>query len=58
MKYYSTWQEAFMDYIRHFGHNYEEGNIYALYSEFEYNLGKNSKGVYFLNGIKQLEQTK
>ncbi len=45
-----------MDYIRHFGHECEEDNIYALYSEFEYNLGKNSKGVYFLNGIKQINR--
>lgn len=42
-----------MDYIRHFGHNYEEDNIYSLYNEFEHNLGKNSKGVYFLYGIAE-----
>lgn len=46
MKYYKTWQEAFKDFIDHFGHNYEDA--YNLVSEFEQQLNRNVKGVYFM----------
>lgn len=46
MKYYKTWQEAFIDFIERFGHNYEES--YTLTAEFEEKLNKNNKGVYYI----------
>lgn len=46
MKYYKTWQEAFIDFINHFGHNYKDS--YNLAAEFEEKLGQNIKGVYFM----------
>ncbi len=46
MKYYTTWQEAFKDFIDRFGHNYEDS--YNLAAEFEENLCRNIKGVWYI----------
>lgn len=46
MKYYATWQEAFLDFIERFGHNYKDS--YTLAAEFENNLNKNAKGTYYI----------
>lgn len=46
MRYYKTWQEAFKDFIERFGHNYEDS--YNLAAEFEQQLNKNIKGVYYM----------
>jgi hypothetical protein len=46
MRYYKTWQEAFIDFINEFGHNYKDS--YNLAAEFEEKLGRNSRGVYFM----------
>lgn len=46
MKYYSTWQEAFIDFINKHGSEYEDS--YNLAVEFEQQLHKNVKGVYFM----------
>ncbi len=48
MKYYRTWQEAFIDYIKLRGHEYVDS--YNLSAEFEEALGRNIKGVWFLLG--------
>lgn len=50
MKYYSTWQDAFIDFIKQYGHNYAVS--WNLAEEFEQQLGKNRHGKYFLTGIK------
>lgn len=49
MKYYSTWQEALLDFVELFGHNYEDS--YNLMAEFEEKLNQNIKGVYFMYGM-------
>lgn len=46
MKTYSTWQEAFVDFIRAYGHNYDDS--YNLAVEFEQHLTTNRLGVCFL----------
>lgn len=46
MKYYSTWQEALLDFTEKYGHNYLDP--YSLIVEFESHLRKNTKGVYFM----------
>lgn len=46
MKYYRTWQEAFKDFIEYYGHNFKDS--YNLAAEFEQQVGKNVKGVWFL----------
>lgn len=46
MKYYSTWQEALLDFIKEYGHNYLDP--YNLVVEFEEQLKRNTKGVYFM----------
>lgn len=46
MKYYSTWQEAFIDFINKHGSDYDDS--YNLAAEFEEKLGKNIKGVYYI----------
>lgn len=46
MKYYKTWQEAFIEFIERFGHNYEDS--YNLSVEFELHLNKNKRGVYYI----------
>jgi hypothetical protein len=46
MKYYKTWQEAFIEFVKLFGHQYSDS--YNLAAEFEEKLGKNIKGVYFM----------
>lgn len=53
MKYYSSWQEALMDYVRRYGHNYEDA--YNLMADFELNLSQNIKGAHFIewNNLKQ-----
>lgn len=49
MKYYSEWQDALIDWIKLRGHSYEKvSDLFALMSEFENNLGRNSKGAYYL----------
>lgn len=51
MKYYSTWQEAFIEFIQLYGHNYQVA--WNLAEEFEMQLGKNRQGRYFLNLPKE-----
>lgn len=46
MKYYSTWQEAFIEFIKRFGQNYLDS--YNLAMEFETHLNRNKKGVYYI----------
>lgn len=46
MKYYSTWQAAFVEFIEKFGHNYPDS--YNLSVEFELHLRKNKLGTYFI----------
>ncbi len=46
MTYYSNWQDAFIDFIKRFGHNY--GDSYNLAVEFESYLNQNKKGTYFI----------
>ncbi len=46
MKYYSSWQEALMDFIKDYGHNYKDA--YNLMVEFESQLKQNVKGTYFI----------
>lgn len=46
MKYYKTWQEAFLEFISLYGHNYKDS--YNLAAEFEQHLQKNNKNVYYL----------
>ena len=43
---YRTWQEAFMQFIRKYGHNYEDS--YNMAVEFEMHLRQNRLGVYYL----------
>ncbi len=43
---YKTWQDAFMAFIRQYGHNYHDS--YNLAAEFEQHVTKNRLGVYFL----------
>ena len=44
--YYKTWQETFIVFIQHYGHNYKDS--YNLVAEFEAHLGCNRKGLYYL----------
>lgn len=46
MRYYSSWQEALVEFVALFGHNYQDG--YNLVAEFEQKLNRNSKGTYFI----------
>ena len=46
MKYYSNWQDALMDFIASYGHNYKDA--YNLMMEFEALLQQNIKGTYFI----------
>lgn len=46
MKYYSKWQDALVDFIAQYGHNYEDA--YNLIIEFELQLKRNIKGTYFM----------
>ncbi len=46
MKYYSSWQEALVEFIDQYGHNYEDG--YNLVAEFEQELQQNANGAYFM----------
>jgi hypothetical protein len=49
MKFYSEWQDALMDYIRHHGKEYEEETeLFTLMTEFEAHLQKNAKGAYYI----------
>ncbi len=50
MTYYSRWQDALMDFIEYYGHNYKDG--YNLIVEFEQHLKRNVKGVYFMESLK------
>ncbi len=51
MKYYSSWQEALIDYIELRGHEYESaGELYCLMEEFERQLFRNIKGTYYMKG--------
>ncbi len=45
--YYSSWQEAFKDFITKYGHNYKDP--YNLMIEFELQLKRNIKGTYFID---------
>lgn len=46
MKYYSTWQEALLDFIERYGHNYQDS--YNLTAEFEQKVKQNAKGVWYM----------
>lgn len=46
MTYYKTWQDALIDFIYNYGHNYKDA--YNLMAEFEQNLCQNLKGAYFM----------
>jgi len=46
MKYYSTWQEALIDFIKHYGQEYEDG--YNLLMEFEERVKQNTVGTWFI----------
>ena len=46
MKYYTSWQEALLDFTKKYGHNYLDP--YNLMVEFEEQLKRNIKGVYFM----------
>ena len=46
MKYYSTWQEAFIDFIKLYGDNYLDS--YPLTEDFELRLKQNLHGTYFI----------
>lgn len=46
MKYYKTWQEAFLEFVTRFGSDYEDS--YTLSTDFEERLGKNIKGVWYI----------
>lgn len=49
MKFYSDWQDALFDFIRHNGAEYPEASdLYALMVEFEAQLQQNTKGAYYL----------
>jgi len=49
MKFYSDWQDALFDFIRHSGDEYPEPtDLYALMVEFEAQLQQNAKGAYYL----------
>lgn len=50
MTYYSNWQEALMDFTRHFGHNYTDS--YNLMVEFELLLHRNKNGTYFMEKLR------
>jgi hypothetical protein len=47
MKYYSEWQDALLDFIKLYGHNYPDS--YNLTAEFEIQLQQNVRGAYFLH---------
>lgn len=46
MTYYSTWQEAMLDFIRLYGQDYEDS--YNLAVEFEQHLKRNRMGAWFI----------
>ena len=46
MTYYSNWQAALIDFIKHYGHNFTE--TYTLLEEFEATLQQNINGTYFM----------
>lgn len=46
MRYYSSWQAAFMDFIELFGREFP--NSYTLAEEFELHLQQNINGAYFM----------
>lgn len=50
MKYYSNWQDALLDFVTQYGHNYEDA--YNLIAEFELHLKQNIKGVYYMEKLK------
>jgi hypothetical protein len=45
MKYYKTWQEAFISFTERYGHNFDDS--YNLAAEFEEHLYKNKNGTYY-----------
>jgi hypothetical protein len=47
MKYYKTWQEALIDFIKIRGDNYQVS--WSLAEEFEIELQRNRNGTYFMN---------
>lgn len=49
IKYYSSWQEALLEFISKYGQNYKDP--YNLVTEFELQLKKNIKGTYFIGEI-------
>lgn len=46
MTYYATWQQAFIEFISTYGHNYTDS--YNMAVEFEQILHRNKRGVYYL----------
>lgn len=49
MKYYKSWQEALVEFINIYGHNYKDG--YNLLMEFEASLNQNVRGAYFITKV-------
>ena len=43
---YRTWQDAFIVFVRDYGHNYSDS--YNMTVEFEAHLRRNRQGMYFL----------
>lgn len=50
MTYYSNWQEALMDFMKQYGHNYKDA--YNMVVEFEQQLQRNFRGTYFMEKLK------
>lgn len=49
MKFYSDWQDALFDFIRHNGSEYPEPiDLFSLLVEFESQLQQNTNGAYYL----------
>lgn len=49
MTYYSSWQDALVDFVNAYGQNYKEvGEVYALMAEFEQQLFQNIKGSFYI----------
>lgn len=54
MKPFSSWQEALIEFINVYGHNYQNG--YNLIEEFEHMLMQNRVGTYFIELTKESKQ--
>ena len=54
MKYYSEWQDALLDFIKYYGHNYPDS--YNLMVEFEEHLKQNKLGAYYMQTSINVEK--